>query len=127
MADDICFLSATELARRMRSGELSAVEVTTAHLERIARVNPEVNAIVTLDAERALEAARRADRAQAFGEALGPLHGLPVAHKDAFLTRGMRTTFGSPIFRDFVPDVDSAVVARQRGAGAITLGKTNMP
>jgi amidase len=127
MADDICFLSATELTRRMRSGELSAVGVMTAHLDRIERMNPDVNAIVTLDAERALEAARRADRAQAFGEKLGPLHGLPVAHKDSFLTRGMRTTFGSPIFREFVPDADSAVVARQRGAGAITLGKTNMP
>lgn len=127
MPDDMCLLSATELARRIRGGELSALEVTTAHLERIERLNPALNAIVTLDAERALEAARRADRAHAFGEPLGPLHGLPVAHKDSFLVRGMRTTFGSPIFRDFVPDLDSAVVARARGAGAITLGKTNMP
>lgn len=127
MPDDICFLSATELVRRIRGGELSAVEVVTAHLDRIERVNPALNAIVTLDAEGALEAARRADRAQAFGETLGPLHGLPVAHKDSFLTRGMRTTFGSPIFRDHVPNADSAVVARQRAAGAITLGKTNMP
>jgi amidase len=127
MPDDLCLFPATELVRRIRDRDLSVVEVVTAHLERIERLNPTLNAIVTLDAEGALEAARRADRAQASGADLGPLHGLPVAHKDAFLTRGMRTTFGSPIFRDFVPDQDSEVVARQRAAGAITLGKTNMP
>jgi amidase len=126
-ATDLCFVSATELARRIRSKELSAVEVLTAHLERIAEVNPALNAIVTLHADEALASARRADEAQARGAELGPLHGLPVAHKDLVLTRGMRTTFGSPIYRDFVPDEDSLVVERQRRAGAISVGKTNTP
>jgi amidase len=101
--------------------------VTAAYLARIERENPRVNAIVTLHGDEAMAAARRADEAQARGDELGPLHGLPVAHKDSFLTRGMRTTFGSTIFRDFVPDVDSLAVERQRRAGAIRVGKTNMP
>jgi amidase len=126
-ADELCFLDATELARRIASKSLSASDVMQAHLERIAVANPALNAIVTLHAEQALAAARAADAAQARGERLGPLHGLPVAHKDAFLTRGMRTTFGSPLFANFVPDVDSAVVERQRSAGAIAVGKTNTP
>ena len=125
--DDLCFLSATELARRMRTKASSAEEVMAAHLARIERCNPQLNAIVTLDAAGAVAAARRADAAQARGEPLGPLHGLPVAHKDSFLTRGMRTTFGSPIYRDYIPDEDSIVVERQRLAGAIVVGKTNLP
>lgn len=127
MADDFCFLDATELARLIAAGEASALEVMRAHLDRIARVNPRLNAIVTLDAEGALVAAGRADEARRRGDPLGPLHGLPVAHKDLFHTRGMRTTFGSPLFRGFVPDVDSIIVERQRAAGAITIGKTNTP
>jgi amidase len=126
-AADLCFLPAAELARQIRHGKLSATEVMLAHLARIEDLNPSLNAVITLDAEGALAAARRADEARARGESLGPLHGLPVAHKDHFLTRGMRTTFGSPIFRDFVPDQDSLLVERQRRAGAITIGKTNMP
>jgi amidase len=124
---DECLLSATELVRRIRQREVSAGEVLAAHLARIERSNPAVNAIVTLDTDGALAAARRADDALARGEPAGPLHGLPVAHKDQFFTRGMRTTFGSPIYRDFVPDHDSIIVERQRRAGAITLGKTNLP
>jgi len=127
VANDVCELSATELLLRIRSKEVSAREVVAAHLERIERVNPQLNAIVTLDDEGALAAARRADEAHARGDALGPLHGLPVAHKDTFLTRGMRTTFGSPIYSRFIPAQDSIVVERQRRAGAITLGKTNVP
>ena len=127
MANELCDLSATELVRRMRSKEVSAREVTAAHLARIDAVNPALNAIVTLRAEEAMAAAVRADEAHARGETLGLLHGLPVAHKDLFLTRGMRTTFGSPIFSRFIPDQDSIVVERQRRAGAITLGKTNTP
>jgi amidase len=125
--DDLCFLSATELVRRIAAKDVSAVEVMTAHLARIDQTNPRLNAIVTLHADEALASARRADEAQARGEELGPLHGLPVAHKDSFLTRGMRTTFGSPIFKDFVPAEDSVVVERQRSAGAIAVGKTNLP
>ncbi len=127
MPNDVCWLSATELLRRMQSKEVSARDVIEAHLARIEDVNPRLNAIVTLHAEEAMAAARRADEAHARGETLGLLHGLPVAHKDSFLTRGMRTTFGSPIYADFIPELDSIIVERQRRAGAITLGKTNMP
>nr|MCU0256078.1 amidase family protein [Vicinamibacterales bacterium] len=82
MHDDLCFLTATELTRRMQARELSAVEVMTAHLARIERLNPSVNAIVTLQPDVAMERARQADEALARGVAPGPLHGLPIAHKD---------------------------------------------
>jgi amidase len=98
-----------------------------AHLAQIERVNPKVNAIVTLLPERALEHARRADESLARGDEIGPLHGLPIAHKDLVWTKGIRTTFGSPIFADFVPDQDEIIVERLRSAGAITIGKTNTP
>ena len=106
---------------------MSAREVLDAHLARIGAVNPTVNAIVTLVAERAAADAAAADERQARGEALGPLHGLPVAHKDLNVTAGIRTTMGSPLFADWVPDVDALVVTRAREAGAITVGKTNTP
>lgn len=124
---ELCFMMATELARRLRAGELSAHAVMRAHLEQIERVNPRVNAIVTLVAEQALEAAHAADAARARRAALGPLHGLPIAHKDMALTKGIRTTFGSPILKHFVPDQDALIVERLRQAGAITIGKTNTP
>ncbi len=124
---NICFLPATELARRIRSKELSAQEVMAAHLDQIARINPQVNAIITLLPERAMEGARAADDALARGEQLGPLHGLPIAHKDLVPTNGIRTTFGSPVFKDYVPDQDGLIVERLRNAGAITIGKTNTP
>jgi amidase len=128
---DICFLEATELARLIRVRELSAEEAMSACLEQIGRTNPHVNAIVTLHPERALRDARVADErlaeALAHGEEVGPLHGLPVAHKDLVPTRGIRTTFGSPVYEDFVPDEDALVVERLRRAGAITVGKTNTP
>src|SRR5262249_47328257 len=97
------------------------------HLKQIERVNPKVNAIVTLAAEMALEAAAEADEVQARGDALGALHGLPVAHKDLLETRGVRTTYGSPLFRDHIPDADDLVLERMRRAGAILIGKTNTP
>jgi amidase len=124
---DICQLSAVETVRRIRAKELSTRDVTAAHLDRIDRINPTVNAIVTRVVEQAMDRAAAADEAQARGDALGPLHGLPVAHKDLQLTSGIRTTFGSPIFRDFVPGEDSLVVQRMREAGAIAVGKTNTP
>lgn len=124
---NICFLSATELARHIRAGELSVTEVMEAHLAQIERVNPQVNAIVTLLPEQALSQARAADEALARGEAAGPLFGLPIAHKDLALTKGIRTTFGSPLFKDFVPDEDSLIVERLKQAGVITIGKTNTP
>ena len=124
---DICFLTATEMAGLIRRKELSAREVMAAHLKQIDRVNPKVNAIVTLIAEQATENARKADEAQARGAALGPLHGLPVVHKDLFETAGIRTTFGSPIFKDNVPKRDAIIVERIRNAGAICVGKSNTP
>jgi amidase len=124
---EICFTTAVELVRRIRARELSAVEVLEAHLARIERLNPKVNAIVTLAPEAARTAARAVDAALARGDDPGPLAGLPTAHKDLAVTRGLRTTFGSPIYRDFVPDVDAIIVERQKAAGAVTLGKTNTP
>ncbi len=123
----ICFLTATELVRRIRARELSSREVMDAHLEQIDRVNPKVNAIVTLVADEARRQARLADERLARGEAIGPLHGLPIAHKDLVPTKGIRTTYGSPIYRDHVPDEDGLIVERIRAAGAITIGKTNTP
>jgi amidase len=124
---EICFLSATEMARRIRAKELSAIEVMEAHLEQIERVNPKVNAIVTFLPEQALEEARAADKALAHGEDVGPLHGLPIAHKDLLLTKGIRTTFGSLVFKDFIPEEDSLIVERLKQAGAVSVGKTNTP
>jgi amidase len=126
-ASSICFMSAVEMARMIRTKKLSAREALAAHLTQIDRVNPKVNAIVTLVPELALAAAANADEMQARGETLGPLHGLPVAHKDLLDTRGIRTTFGSPLYKDNVPMEDDIVVERMRRAGAITIGKTNTP
>ena len=123
----LCFLTAVELAQKIRSGELSAVETMEAHLAQIEKVNPQVNAIVTLLPEMALEAARKADEKLARGEEVGPLHGLPVAHKDLVQTKGIRTTFGSLVYEDFIPEEDALLVERLREAGAILLGKTNTP
>ncbi|MCI0552282.1 MAG: amidase, partial [Anaerolineae bacterium] len=127
MSTNLCFLPAIELLQLLYKKEISTREVLSAHLVQIERVNPKVNAIVTLVAEQALEEADRLDAAIMRGEIIGPLHGLPIAHKDLQPTRGIRTTYGSPIYRDFVPDADSLVVERLRGAGAITIGKTNVP
>jgi len=124
---EICFLKATDLAGLIRAKELSAVEVMKAHLAQIERVNPKVNAIVTFLPEQALEQASAADKALARGEDVGPLHGLPIAHKDLNLTKGIRTTYGSLVFKDFIPQEDALIVERLKKAGAITVGKTNTP
>lgn len=124
---DICFLTAVEMAGLIRAKKLSAREVMAAHLKQIERVNPQVNAIVTLVAEQAMESARKVDESQARGTLLGPLHGLPVVHKDLFETAGIRTTFGSRIFKDNVPKRDAIIVERINGAGAICVGKSNTP
>src|SRR5256885_3911428 len=102
-SNSVCFMSAVEMARQIRAKKLSAREALAAHLDQIGRVNPKVNAIVTLVAEMAGEAAAKADEMQAHGTTLGPLHGLPVAHKDLLETRGIRTTFGSPLYKDNIP------------------------
>jgi amidase len=126
-AADLCFLPATELVALLRSKKVSAREVMQAHLAQIERVNPKVNAIVTLVADRAMADAAKADDAIARGRPLGPLHGLPIAHKDLVDTAGIRTVYGSPFYRDHVPTKDALIVQRIRAAGALTLGKTNTP
>ncbi|MGD8398096.1 MAG: amidase family protein [Anaerolineae bacterium] len=124
---DLVFGTATELAEIIRARTASATEVVGAHLKHIARHNPTVNAIVTLDEEGARQRAREADAALAQGEVWGPLHGVPVTVKDAFETAGLRTTSSFQPLAEHVPDENATVVARLRAAGAVLLGKTNMP
>lgn len=125
--DDICSLTARQLADRIQHKHLSAREVVRAHLERIEAINPQVNAIATVTAERAWDEAARADERLAGGEPVGRLHGIPMAHKDTHETAGIRTTHGSPLLADQVPETDELIIERLRGAGAITLGKSNVP
>lgn len=127
MDDDLCFTSAVELARLLRSRELSARELLDAFLNRIHRINPRLNAIVTLSEERAVAQAAAADELAARGENRGVLHGLPIAVKDLADTAGIRTTYGSPLFADHVPDADAPHVALLKAAGAVIIGKTNTP
>ena len=114
---DICFFTAVEMAGLIRRKERSAREVMAAHLKQIERVNPQVNAIVTLIAEQATANARKADEAQARGAVLGPLHGLPVVHKDFHDTAGVCTTYGSRIFKDNIPKQDAMIVERIAKSG----------
>jgi amidase len=124
---ELTFSTARELAAAMRAREVSSVEVVAAHLDAVERVDPAVNAMVTVLQERALAQAREADAALARGDAVGALHGLPVAIKDYTQTAGVRTTLGSPIFADWVPETDALPVERLKRAGAILIGKTNVP
>lgn len=127
MADALSQYSARELARLIRSRAVSPVEVLDAHLSVIRRLNPALNAIVTLAEEQARAAAKAAEIAVADNAPLGLLHGVPVVIKDVTETAGLRTTYGSPLYRNSVPVEDAEVVARLRKAGAIILGKTNTP
>ena len=124
---DLCATGAVTLAGMLRRREVSAREVTAAHIQRIEDVDGAVNAVVTRTFDAALDQAARADQALARGAEPGPLHGLPVAHKDLHDTAGVRTTYGSVLFADHVPDRDTLVVQRMSQAGAISLGKTNTP
>lgn len=124
---DPCRDSATAIAAAIRTREVSSREVVEASLARIARVDPALNAVVALDAGRALAAADVADSALAAGAATGPLHGVAITVKDSFDTAGLVTTWGTPGRRGFVPTADATAVARLRAAGAIVLGKTNTP
>jgi len=119
--------TAREMVASIRSRAISARELLELHLTRIAERNVQLNAIVSLDEERARAGASAADETTARGGALGPLHGLPFAFKDTHDVAGWRTTYGSPLFADHVPDADDLVVERIRGAGAVTIGKTNVP
>ncbi len=127
MTDELVFRTARDLAAAIRSGELTAREVLQAHLDQIERFNPAVNAIVSLDCDRALSAADEADRQLAEGREIGALHGLPVAHKDTHLTGGLLTTFGSAVHAEFVPEADELIIERLHDAGVVTTGKTNVP
>jgi amidase len=125
---EICFMTATDMVQQIRTKEFSCREVMEAHLTRIERVNPIVNAIVSqIPRKQALNLADAADEALVHAKDIGPLHGLPIAHKDLTPTRNMRTTFGSPIFKDFIPENDGLIVERLKNAGALTIGKTNTP
>lgn len=126
-AAELPFASALEAAGAIRRGEVSSVELTTHLLGRIDRLNPKLNAIVTLDRERALARAREADQARSRGQSWGPFHGVPVTIKDAFEVAGLRSTGGAPFLKDHVPQQDAAVAERLRRAGGVILGKTNVP
>jgi amidase len=124
---DLGTRSARELAAMIRRKQISSRELLDHFLEAIAERNAPLNAVVTLDEERARDAAARADEAIARGEALGPLHGLPMTIKDTFETAGVRTTAGNPAWAEHVPEADADPVAKLRGAGAVVFGKTNVP
>lgn len=128
MVDDtLCFLPATTLAAAIRDRHLSPVEVTEAVLARIYRLNPPLRAYITVADDHAMTAARDAEAAVLRGDPLGPLHGVPVSVKDLSYTKGIRTTRGSLVFADFVPDEDQPIVVALKTAGAVIVGKTNTP
>ncbi|MEK6303611.1 MAG: amidase [Acidobacteriota bacterium] len=124
---ELIFNSATTLAEMIRTKSASPVEVVEAHIRRIEEVNPKLNAFVTTTFDRAREEARSAEQRIARGESVGPLHGVPVSVKDTFETAGVRTVAGSRLLENNIPKRDAPVVARLKQAGAIVLGKTNVP
>jgi Asp-tRNA(Asn)/Glu-tRNA(Gln) amidotransferase A subunit family amidase len=126
--DELCWMSAAALAAAIKRKKLSPVEVTRAVLDRIERVNPRLNAYVTITDDQAIRDARAAERAVGKrGARLGPLHGVPFSTKDLVITKGVRTTFGTRFYADHVPTEDAPMVARMKAAGGIQLGKTNTP
>lgn len=124
---DVPFQPAVEQSRALAAGEISSRELVELYLERITIHNTALNAVVTLDAERARREAGEADAARAAGRDLGPLHGVPITVKDSFETAGMRTVCGRTDLKDYVPDLDAEAVKRLRSAGAVIMGKSNMP
>ena len=127
MSTELAFMPATELSRAIRSGQVSSVEVTELFLQRIQRLDSQLNAYLALRPEQALADARTADDIVARGWPVGPLHGVPISIKDLEMTKDLPTTMGSALFRDRTPEIDSIVVERVKAAGAIILGKTNTP
>jgi len=124
---DLAFAPVTELAQLVRERKVSPVELVRMYLERIDRWDDRLHAYVTVSREAAMQQAKEAEAAVTRGDRLGPLHGMPLAVKDQFLTEGIRTTNGTRTLAAFVPDEDATAVTRLRGAGAILLGKLNMP
>lgn len=124
---ELAYLPATDLAQLIRTRRLSPIELIRLTLSRVERSQASLNAFITIAAEQALDAARTAEQAVMHDNALGPLHGVPVAVKDLVPTAGIRTTWGSLIYKDFIPNTDAAAVARLKQAGAIIIGKTTTP
>ena len=125
--NELVFMNAREQARLIASGELLSEELVQSHIDQIERINPSVNAVVTLVEDSAIEQARNADKARFAGVQLGPIHGLPVVVKDLQDTAGIQTTHGSLIYKNNIPSSDSLIVERLKNAGAIVLGKSNTP
>jgi aspartyl-tRNA(Asn)/glutamyl-tRNA(Gln) amidotransferase subunit A len=123
---DLCFRSAAELSRLIRKREVSPVEVVRAHLSRVESLEPTLNSFITVLPEQAMEEARQAEKEMEAGRYRGPLHGIPFALKDLYYVKGVRNTSGSKLFDRFIPDFDSTVATRLKGAGAILLGKLNL-
>ena len=123
---DIAFLSATELGSAIKSKEISPVEAVEAYLDRIERIDPQVNSYITVMAEQARQEALEAEKEIRRGDYRGPLHGIPMGIKDQIYTKGVRTTDASKIRSDFIPKFDATVVTNLKKAGAIVLGKLNM-
>ena len=124
---DLAFESARSLAQRIRKKQISSRELLDLYLTRIERHNPGLNAVITLDAERARKTAERADEASARGESWGPLHGVPMTIKDAFEVDGMRSTSGTKRWENHIATRDAVAVQRLRAAGAVIFGRTNVP
>ena len=124
---DFSYSTTIETAAAVAAGEVSSRELLEAALARVERLDGPINAVVALDAERALEAADRADEAVSRGGELGPLHGVPITNKDSLQSEGVLTTSGAPELADFVPEKSADPVARYKAAGAIVYGKTNLP
>ena len=124
---DLAFRSATELAAAISAGEISSLELTDLFIDRIERYDADINAVVVHDFERAREAAREADAQQASGAATGPLHGVPMTIKEAYDVEGLPTTWGFEMFAENIAATDAEVVSRLKHAGAVFLGKTNVP
>ena len=124
--NELCFLSIAQLAEQIQKRAVSPVEVTQAYLDRIPTIDPKLNSYITVTAERALQEAKATEEQIGRGVYLGPLHGIPLAHKDIIATRGIKTTCGSKVLKDNVPDYDAMVIERLRAAGSVLLGKLNM-
>ena len=125
--EDICFMSACEMVEKIKTQELTSVEITETLIERIEKINPIINAYCTTTFDLAREMAKNADDAVKKGETIGKLNGIPTSIKDLNLTKGIRTTFGSKMYENFVPEEDGEVVKRLKNAGCVILGKTNTP